>query len=136
VTGVVLDAAVVLKWFRTQGESHAAQASALRVSYQAGELLVLAPLLLRLEIVNVAGRRWRWDEPLLLNLAEALDDLGFDYRDPDLRNVSRWTARGLSAYDASYVALAEAESVPLITDDCLILDVAARVAVPLSGVGR
>lgn len=49
---------------------------------------------------------------------------------------SIWTARGLTAYDAAYVALAEAEAVRLVTDDDRILAVAPAVAMSLSGVDR
>jgi hypothetical protein len=59
VTEVVLDAPVVLKWFRVEGERHLDPARSLRAAFEAGELIVFAPPLLRLEIVNLAGRRWR-----------------------------------------------------------------------------
>lgn len=135
MTEVVLDASVVLKWFRSEGERHVAAARSLRTAFEAGELLVFAPPLFRLEIVNVAGRRWNWDEPALAALAAALDDLGFDLREPALEGVARWTARGLTAYDAAYVALAEAEAVRLVTDDELVLTVAPEIAKPLAGAG-
>lgn len=127
----VLDAPVILKWFREEGERHVAAARSLRAAFEAGELLVSAPPLLRLEIVNVAGRRWRWDEAALLDLAAALDELGFEFREPELGRVARWTARGLTAYDAAYVALADAEALRLVTDDDLILAAAPQIAVAL-----
>lgn len=130
---VVLDASVVLKWFRGEGERHLAAARSLRESFEAGRLLVFAPSLLRLEIVNVAGRRWGWNEAALVELAGALDSLGFELRDPDLERVARWTSNGLTAYDAAYVAVAEAEAIPLITDDDLILTTAPQTASALAG---
>jgi predicted nucleic acid-binding protein len=133
VRDVVLDASVVLKWFREEGESNVEAARALRTAFAAGELLVLAPSLLLLELVNVAGRRCRWQEPELAELAASLDALGFELVDPDLLRVARWTAHGLTAYDAAYVAVAEAGTVELVTDDELILAVAHEVAVPLAG---
>jgi len=128
----VLDASVVLKWFRAEGERHLAAARSLRVAFEAGGLLVLAPPLLRLEIVNVAGRRWGWDETSLVDIATALDELGFELREPELGLVARWTAKGLTAYDAAYVALAEAEGLELITDDDLIIALAPQIAVGLA----
>ena len=59
---VVLDASVALKWFRAEGERHLDHAMSLRTAFEAGTLIVLAPPLLRLEIVDVAGRRWQWAE--------------------------------------------------------------------------
>jgi predicted nucleic acid-binding protein len=135
LTDAVLDASVVLKWFRGKGERHVTQARSLRRAFEGGDLLVVAPPLLQLEIVNVAGRRWGWDEPKLLVLAAALDDLGFELVQPALRDVARWTARGLTAYDASCVALAEAEGIGLITDDDFIVGLGEGIAVALSSTG-
>jgi predicted nucleic acid-binding protein len=131
MTEVVLDASVVLKWFRAEGERHVEPARRLRAAFEAGELIVLAPPLLHLEIVSVAGRRWRWSEPALDELAVALEDLGFDVREPELTRVARWTAQGLTAYDAAYVALADGEGIRLITDDDQIVAAAAGIATAL-----
>jgi predicted nucleic acid-binding protein len=127
----VLDASVVLKWFRSDGERHVEAARALRASFEAGALVVLAPPLLHLEIVNVAGRRWHWSEASLVDLADALEDLGFELREPELTRVAKWTANGLTAYDAAYVALAEGEGISLVTDDAPVVAAAAGIAVGL-----
>jgi predicted nucleic acid-binding protein len=132
VTEVVLDASVVLKWFRADGERRLGAARSLRAAFEAGELIVFAPPLLRLEIVNVAGRRWRWPESALLELAGALDELGFELIQPELTRVAFWTARGLTAYDAAYVAVAEADGTRLVTDDDLIVSVAGEIATALA----
>ena len=132
MTEVVLDASVVIKWFRSEGERHVEAARALRTAFAAGGLIVFAPTLLRLEIVNVAGRRWQWDEPALAELAVGLDDLGFELSEPDLGRVAHWTARGLTAYDAAYVAVAEVTHARLITDDDLIVATVGPIAQPLA----
>jgi predicted nucleic acid-binding protein len=44
-------------------------------------------------------------------------------RQPSLPGIARWTARGLTAYDACYVALAEERGVQLVTADELIISV-------------
>ncbi len=131
MTEAVLDASVVLRWFETRHDPGSAAARALRQSFVSGALVILAPTLLFLEVVNVAGRSWRWQQPALLELASTLQALRFEIRDPELRDIARWTARGLSAYDASYVALAESESLKLITDDGAILKIAPRISSPL-----
>jgi predicted nucleic acid-binding protein len=133
LTEAVLDASVVLKWFRTEGERHREGALALRRSFEAGELTVFAPPLLWLEIVNVAARRWRWSTRQLDDLTAQLPALGFVMFEPALAGVSRWAAAGLSAYDATYVAVAEEAGVPLITDDAGILKVAVDLARPSAG---
>ena len=132
MTEAVLDASVVIKWFRAEGERNVDAARALRRSFEAGQLIAFAPPLLRLEIVNVAGRRWRWDEPSLVDLATALDGLGFELTEPELVRVAHWTARGLTAYDAAYVAVAEALGTSLVTDDDLIVEIASEIAQPLA----
>ncbi|MBS1861695.1 MAG: type II toxin-antitoxin system VapC family toxin [Actinobacteria bacterium] len=132
MTEAVLDASVVLKWFRTEGERHREEALALRRSFEAGELTVFAPPLLWLEIVNVAARRWGWSARQLDGLAAQLPALSFVMLEPVLAGVSRWAAAGLSAYDATYVAAAEEAGVPLITDDAGILTVAADLVSPLA----
>jgi predicted nucleic acid-binding protein len=132
MTEMVLDASVVMKWFRTEGERHLEPARSLRAVFERGKLIVFAPPLLRLEIVNVAGRRWRWSEDALLELADALDDLGFELLEPELARVAYWTARGLTAYDAAYVAVAEAQGTQLVTDDDVIVATAGDIATALA----
>jgi predicted nucleic acid-binding protein len=131
VREVVLDASVVLKWFHREGESGSEAAQRLRDQFEAGDLHVVAPPLLWLEILNVAARRWRWGQVQLEELAAALPELGFELIDPKLSEVAEWAARGLTAYDAAYVAAAEAAGVPLVTDDAEICRVAAEAAEPL-----
>ena len=136
MTEAVLDASVVLKWFRQGGEERTDQARALRTHFEAGELAVFAPPLLFLEIIHVAARRWRWSDDALTELAAQLEQTAFELQEPDLPALARWVGRGLTAYDAAYVALAEALGIPLVTDDDLIVDIARRIAVPLGQVGE
>ena len=133
---LVIDASVVLKWFRIEGEGRAQQARVVRTEFAAGRLALHAPPLLKLELINVAGRRWGWDEVRLSELAQSLVELGLDFGEPDVRRVAIWTARGLTAYDAAYVALAEQEAIVLVTDDDRILEIAAAIASPLVSVAE
>lgn len=127
----VLDASVVLKWFQSEGEGNIEAAQALRRSFEAGALRVLAPPLLWLEIANVAARRWHWPEAQLGRLAAAWPNLGFELIEPDLASVAQWAARGVTAYDAAYVAVAKEAGVQLITDDAEILRAAPQLATAL-----
>ena len=134
MTEAVVDASVVLKWFQVEGESHGQSARLVRARFERGDLSIVVPRLLHLEVLNVAGRRWRWQRKALLELVVALEDLRLDVRDPSPGAVAQWTARGLTAYDACYVALAEAEGIPLITDDDRILGTAPKLAAALSAI--
>jgi predicted nucleic acid-binding protein len=126
----VLDASVVIRWFGPQ----TAAATALRSEFEAGRLAVTVPTLLFLELVNVAGRQWRWREDMLQDLARELEGAKFEALNPQLDRVAAWVSRGLTAYDASYVALAEQLDFPLVTEDSAILEVARDVAITLGDV--
>lgn len=131
MTRVVLDASVVLKWFALRKERGSKQARAIRTSYEEGQLRVVVPPLLVLELLNVASRRWAWDEGQLRALVTATEELGFEFALPEWAQVASWVARGLTAYDATYVALAERHRLQLITDDSTIAAIAPDIAVPL-----
>jgi predicted nucleic acid-binding protein len=128
----VLDASVVLKWFAAE-QRGSSEARKLRNDYEAGRLSVVVPALLFLELLNVAGRRWGWAEEALLELAEALGDLSFEVTEPELQLVASWVARGLTAYDAAYVALAEERDLALVTDDETVIELAPAISRPLIG---
>jgi predicted nucleic acid-binding protein len=128
----VLDASVILLWFSRSRERRAVVARRLRTEFERGELAILAPPLLPLEILNVCGRRWSWDSEALQDLAGALDDMALELVQPDLSSVARWVAEGLTAYDAAYVAVAEEASIPLQTSDAEILRLAGALAQPLA----
>jgi predicted nucleic acid-binding protein len=132
VTELVLDASVVLKWFHTAGEPRAERAQRLRARYASGEFRVLGPPLLWLELLNVAARRWRWEADRLQGLVAVLPRLGFELVEPDLAATARWCGRGLTAYDAAYVAVAEEAGAKLVTDDAEIVRAARSIAVALS----
>lgn len=130
MTPFVLDASVVFKWSRPQ-QRHAAEAKRVRDDYVAGRLSISVPSLLFLELLNAAARRWSWEAPAVQQLAVDLARFAFNVTEPALDRVAEWTARGLTAYDAAYVALADGLGARLISDDERVLQVAAGIAVPL-----
>ena len=135
MTQLVLDASVLLKWFAKDEERGSAEARELRRTYEAGRLDVVVPSLIFAELLNVAGRRWGWDARALVAMAEVLDVMDLDVGEPELDRIATWTARGLTAYDALYVSLAEERGIPLVTDDELVLSTAPAVARPLIATG-
>ena len=128
---LVLDASVVFKWFRPQ-QPHVDAARLIREDYAAGRLSIAVPSLLFLEVLNAAARRWSWDDSAVRQLATDLSALAFEVTEPAVGAVAAWTSRGLTAYDAAYVAVAEAIGVRLVTDDALVTSVAAEVVLPLA----
>lgn len=124
---LVLDASVVVKWFRGD-EPHVAEARDLLAEYRSGALVVVAPRLLPLELLSAAGRGWGWPAAELTRLAAALERLGLDYREPPLSEVADWVGRGLTSSDAVYAAVASSADLRLVTDDDRLLTAAAPVA--------
>lgn len=132
MTRLVLDTNVVLTWFTTNDEPRRADAVALRLAFERGDVDVVVPDLVALEVLNVAGRRWAWPEADLAELAAALADLPWTVAQPPLPVVARWVAHGLTAYDAAYVALADSLACRVVTADERMLAVAPDRTVPLA----
>ena len=130
---LVLDASVVVKWFDPSPARHAAEARAILDEFEDGRLLPVVPSLLFVEVLNVAGRHWRSAADELLTLAERLQDMRFTVAEADLGAVAVWVGRGLTAYDAVYVSLAEARGIRLVTDDRQMLTIAPDLTQPLGG---
>ena len=128
---LVLDASVLVKWFKSANEDHIDAAQDLYGRFSRGERLVIVPPLIFLELLNAAPRRWGWDAGRLESFAIELDRLGLVVRQPPLRGVARWCARGLTSYDAAHVALAEELRTQVVTDDDRIIRVAGRIGLPL-----
>jgi predicted nucleic acid-binding protein len=86
---------------------------------------------LYLEVVNVAARKWQWQEQALVELVHQLERSGVAFDEPPPAGVAHWAARGLTADDASYVALAQAHECRRVTADWGILERAPDIATAL-----
>jgi predicted nucleic acid-binding protein len=126
-----VDASVLVTWFLDEEEG-AVAVRPLREAYRRGEVEVVVPHLLYAEILNTAGRRRRWSAEALDGLAGRLDKLAFRIEDPALARVARWTAAGLTAYDATYVALAETVGCRVVTTDRQMIELAPALTAPLT----
>jgi predicted nucleic acid-binding protein len=132
LTRWVLDASVLIKWFKPEREADVDAALTLARAYGAGTLMVAAPRLLLLEVLNPAARRWHWSVGQMSALASDLGSLRFQFLEPALPLVGHWVNRGLTAYDACYVALAEELDTFVVTADEQILQVAPAYARAIS----
>lgn len=128
---LVVDASVVLKWFRTD-EDLAKEAEFLLGRHRIGEILLCAPDLLLYEVGNVLRTKPDFDEGIVLSAVAHLQHLEMAIFPADwellqqaIRITFQYTDshwRALTVYDASYIALAEALDCDMVTADKRSLD--------------
>ena len=120
---MVVDASVTFKWLiPDSAEDDVPAAKALLVEHMEGRVKIIAPPLLYYEVGNILlfGR----SRPPIDQAADALSDLfsiPLEVVPPELISADATlrlaSLRGLSFYDATYVALAELLGCDLITAD-------------------
>ena len=118
----VIDASVALKWFLPD-EAEGKKALDLLEGYLNGRVSLICPALLGYEVLNgliLAGRRGRIPKEIIEKAFEGFLQIGITIKDPfpGYSKLIRYCLQAnLTAYDASYLVLAEAEKIPLITAD-------------------
>jgi len=118
----VLDASIILKWYLPD-EDHGQAALDLLDLYLSDDLEIIVPSLLEYEIINgllVAQKRGRIREEIIISAIEGFVNLGIKRVGASgfhSRIVHFSRVYNRSAYDASYLALAEAEQIHFITAD-------------------
>lgn len=119
---LIIDASVALKWFLPD-ENYSRNALQLLDKYIENEITFAAPSLLEYEVVNgliVAQRKGRIPKEAILTAIDGFINLGIG-----LQNISHLFEKvihlcitcNISAYDASYLAIAQEKRAPLITAD-------------------
>jgi len=119
---IVVDASVVLKWYLSD-EKYSQVALEILDKYVSYEVEILAPSLLEYEVLNgllIARKRGRIQNEIVATAVEGFLSLEIERKNisffyPDVLFFSE--SYDLSAYDASYLALAKEESVLLVTAD-------------------
>lgn len=136
---VVVDNSVALAWCFTDEHTTAL----IDLLYRVTETGAVAPSLWPLEALNgllVAERRGRLNAGQRAELAKFLHELPFLLDDETADRTWEGTARlaarfRLSAYDASYLELAERRRLPLATLDRDLRDAAASLGLEVLGAG-
>jgi predicted nucleic acid-binding protein len=134
---VVIDASVVLKWYLAD-EEQGAKALELLDSYLKREIGLQAPHLLLYEVLNgllLAGRKGRLSQEHIQPAFEGFLELGILFKDPVphySRMIRFGLERSITAYDAAYLSLAEAQKIPLITADEKLIRLAGKGTVPIT----
>lgn len=118
----VIDASVVLKWYLPD-EKFGEKALVFLNRFISDDLEIIAPALLEYEVINglvIAGRRRRIKEEKITFAVEGFINLGIrlvNISGLHSKVVHYCKAYNRSAYDASYLAVAEGEGVVLVTAD-------------------
>lgn len=122
MTKLVIDASVVLKWF-LKDEKYGERALDLLDRFVRGELDLAAPSLMVYEVINglvIAQRKGRIAEEKVLSSISGFLNLGITFVDVaglEARVLHFCLVYDRSAYDASYLAVAEEQSLALVTGD-------------------
>lgn len=119
---VVTDASVILKWYLAD-EEYGQKALSLLEKYVSKELDIIAPSLVEYEVINgliIAQKRGRIEEEKILKAIDGFRNLEIKQRNlfnlyPKVLHYCR--TYNCSAYDASYLAVANEEGITLITAD-------------------
>ena len=97
---------------------------------------LLVPSVFWLEVMNVLGRRYRADAPKLLEALVELEAVGLETVELDrpmlLLALDAVVRHGLTAYDAAYLAVADAADARLLTGDTDLATAAGRRALPMT----
>ncbi|OGS45350.1 MAG: hypothetical protein A3K66_05060 [Euryarchaeota archaeon RBG_16_67_27] len=115
----VVDASVAAKWFLQ--EPHSEAALSLRDAHVDGNVSLVAPSLVIVEVANALRYHPGIGSELLADHVTALLDLGLGLDPVSEESISaavRCAYRvGLTVYDAWYISLAERMDCPLVTAD-------------------
>lgn len=118
---VVVDSSVVIKWYVAEEDSD--KATNLILDYRAGNLTLLSPDFIYIEIANIVWKKHTFKGLSAADAQAIVDDVGtlgliethmFDLLEEAYRLA---VAHKCSVYDGFYVAVSVREQCPLVTAD-------------------
>jgi len=116
---IVVDASVVVKWFVE--EKYSKEALIIRDSFIEGLVDIVAPSLLYFEVLNALKYSGAFGEDELKKVARILEDYQFTIYELEgayaEKAVEIAMRKGITIYDASYIALALIEEADLYAAD-------------------
>lgn len=122
---LVLDGTVLIRWFTDDRDRAHRAARSLRDEFEAGTLAVIVPSAARLDLLDAAAEAL--PAARLGTFANALERIGLEFREPAPAEVAEWVARGLTATEAAYAAVAVGGDLRLVTANARLQAIAAPV---------
>ncbi|MFY9484401.1 MAG: type II toxin-antitoxin system VapC family toxin [Patescibacteria group bacterium] len=122
---VVLDASVILKWFRDEPDSE--KALVYRSEHVSGKQQIVCPILLHYELVNALVTKRDLSIRDVTDILKDLQRSQILLASPSIVEDEQYAAiiameKGISYYDASYIALAHRLKANLITADKKLIE--------------
>ncbi|MDO8515481.1 MAG: type II toxin-antitoxin system VapC family toxin [bacterium] len=135
MTTLILDSSVIIKWVKFQNEESVETALSYYERMKKNEIKVIVPDLILYEISNFASRdlqenRSQWEEMINNLFTPPLEIILPDsYLIKSILEIT--SIHKVSAYDASYLALAKRYNSKLVTADKKLLQTAPELTISL-----
>jgi predicted nucleic acid-binding protein len=125
----IVDASVAVKWLLEKNENYRDEARALYSSMKKGEIKLIAPTFLLVEILNILFKKKKVETEKIQRLINGLRNSGIVFVDTDqiIKNETKLEKvvfkYKTTAYDSLYLLLAQEEKCKLLTFDDELLKI-------------
>lgn len=122
---IVLDASVVIKWFKDEDEKYVDSALSMQDRKRSGDIEIIVPDLLFLEVLNTFLTKKGFTGEDITAIKESLVKMNMEVIYPGSKllgeTINIAVKNSLTFYDALYIAVADASKAVLYTEDIEIL---------------